>query len=111
MSGVPLLHVGGSIDPILGRNSTVIENIYQQFGGRISVMIKEGFAHHPHSLRDPKPIADFIEQSVEAPSSTPPAFAGERFIKSAFYGDENRYVNFPSEGTYITCRGPLFTEC
>src|SRR5665213_1980666 len=44
---VPLLHVCGSIDPLLGRNSTAIENIYQQFGGRISVMIKEGFGHHP----------------------------------------------------------------
>jgi pimeloyl-ACP methyl ester carboxylesterase len=108
---VPLLHVCGSIDPILGKNSTVIENIYEQFGGRISVMIKEGFGHHPHSLRDPKPIADFIEQSVQATTSAPPAFAGEKFTKSAFYGVKNLYRDFPSEGTYITCRGPLFTEC
>src|SRR5882672_1102665 len=50
---VPLLHVNGSLDPILGKYSTAIENIYRQFGGRISVMIKEGPAHHPHSLRDP----------------------------------------------------------
>jgi len=108
---VPLLHVCGSIDPILGKNSTAIENIYQQFGGRISVMIKEGFAHHPHSLRNPKPIADFITQSVEAKENTPPAFAGEKFMKSAYYGLENFYRDYPSEVTYITCRGPLFTEC
>jgi pimeloyl-ACP methyl ester carboxylesterase len=108
---VPLLHVCGSIDPILGKNSTVIENIYQQFGGRISVMIKEGFGHHPHSLRNPKPIADFIEQSVRATSNPPPAFVGVRFTKSADYSVENFYRDFPSEGTYITCRGPLFTEC
>jgi hypothetical protein len=55
---VPLLHVCGSIDPILGKYSTVIEGTYQQFGGRISVMIKEGFGHHPHSLRDPTPLND-----------------------------------------------------
>ena len=62
---VPVLHVCGSIDPLLERSSTTIEKIYQQFGGRISVMIKEGSGHHPHSLRDPKPIADFIAQSVQ----------------------------------------------
>ena len=48
---VPVLHVCGSIDPLLGRVSTAIENIYQQFGGRISVMIKEGAGHHPHISR------------------------------------------------------------
>jgi pimeloyl-ACP methyl ester carboxylesterase len=57
---VPLLHVCGSIDPLLGRVSSAIENIYQQFGGRISIMIKEGAGHHPHSLHDASPIADFI---------------------------------------------------
>ena len=30
---VPLLHVCGSLDPLLGKYSTPIENIYQQFGG------------------------------------------------------------------------------
>lgn len=53
---VPLLHVCGSIDPLLGRVSSVIENIYQQWGGRITVVIKEGAGHHLHSLCDPKPI-------------------------------------------------------
>jgi pimeloyl-ACP methyl ester carboxylesterase len=108
---VPLLHVCGSIDPLLGKNSTAIENIYRQFGGRISVMIKEGFGHHPHSLRDPTPIADFITKAVQATSNAPPPFAGERFAKSAYYSVECIYRDFPSEGTYITCRGPLFTEC
>ena len=60
---VPILHVNGSIDPLLGRCSNTVENIYRQLGGRISVIIKEGMGHHPHSLRDPKPIADFISQS------------------------------------------------
>ena len=108
---VPLLQVCGSIDPILGKNGIAIENIYQQFGGRISMMIKDGFAHHPHSLRDPTPIADFITQAVQETNSAPPAFAAKRFAKSAYYGVESFYRDFPSEGTYITCRGPLFTEC
>ena len=69
---VPVLHVCGSIDPLLGRSASTIENIYQQFGGRVSVMIKEGAGHHPHSLRDAKPIADFISQQVQPSGGNPP---------------------------------------
>jgi pimeloyl-ACP methyl ester carboxylesterase len=106
---VPLLHVCGSLDPLLGKYSTAIENIYQQFGGRISVMIKEGFAHHPHSLRDPKPIADFIVQSVQETNGAPPSFVAGKFTRTSYYSAENYYRNFPEEGAYITCRGPMFT--
>lgn len=108
---VPLLHVCGSFDPILGKYTLPIESMYQQFGGRISVMIKEGRGHHPHSLNDPKPIADFIEQSVKETKTEPPAFVGDKFSKTYYYSTANLYRYFPSEGTYITLRGPLFTEC
>ena len=50
---VPLLNVCGTLDFVLG-NTKVIENVYHQAGGRITVMIKEGTAHHPHSLQDPR---------------------------------------------------------
>ncbi|MGA2501488.1 MAG: alpha/beta hydrolase [Tepidisphaeraceae bacterium] len=108
---VPLLHVCGSIDPLLGRVSSVIETIYQQHGGRISVMVKEGGGHHPHSLRDPKPMADFIVQSATAAPIAAPAFVGDKFTRTSFYGPAGNYTDFPKEGMYITCRGPLFTEC
>lgn len=112
---VPLLHVCGSIDPLLGRVSTPIETIYPQFGGRISSMIKEGYGHHPHSLRDPKPIADFIEQSVKAmaagPTTRPSYVVGNRVTHASFYGTAGVYREYPKEGTFITCRGPLFTDC
>ena len=107
---VPLLNVCGSLDPILGKHTLVIENFYQQLGGRISVMIKEGAGHHPHSLRDPTPIADFIVTSLQPAGGTAPTFAGAKFTKSSYYGVENSYRDFPKEGTYITCRGPWFTE-
>src|SRR5258708_27940766 len=74
-------------------------------------MIKDGAGHHPHSLRDPKPIADFIMQSFQPVSSTPPAWLQGRTTKTAYYSIENSYRSFPKEGTDITCRGPLFTEC
>lgn len=108
---VPLLHVCGSIDPLLGKYSNSIENIYQQFGGRISVMIKEGYGHHPHSLRNPKPIADFIVQSVASHAVEPPPYVGRKFTRNSFYGTENTYIDSPDQGTHITCRGPLFTGC
>ena len=108
---VPLLHVCGSIDPLLGKYSTAIEGIYQQLGGRISVMVKDGTAHHPHSLRDPKLIADFITQSFQPVGSVAPDYLGGRITKSSFYSIDNSYRDFPKEGTYITCRGPLFSEC
>jgi len=108
---VPVLHVCGSIDPSLGSNSGVIEGIYQQFGGRISMMVKEGAGHHPHSLRDPTPIADFIEQSVKAKPIVAPNYLAEKFTRNSYYSSEDSYREFPGEGTHITCRGTLFSEC
>jgi pimeloyl-ACP methyl ester carboxylesterase len=108
---VPLLQICGTIDPLLGPYTSAIETIYQQFGGRISMMVKEGYAHHPHSLRNAKPIADFIEQSVRAVRGPAPAFAGDKFTRTSYYSIENFYRNYPDEDTYITCRGPLFSPC
>ena len=45
---VPLLNVCGTHDFVLEKNTKVIENLYHQGGGRISIMIKEGTGHHPH---------------------------------------------------------------
>jgi hypothetical protein len=109
---VPLFHVCGSVDPILGRFSTVVEGIYQQFGGRISVMTKDGPGHHPHSLRDPKPMADYIVQSVNTVAPNPPAYlVGRNPVRSSFYSTENSYQEFPKEDLFITCRGPAFVPC
>ena len=106
---VPILHVCGSIDPLLGRVSSAIETIYQQFGGRISIMIKEGAGHHPHSLRDAGPIADFVSQHAQPAASNPPAYVSGRVSRSSFYGRRSAYRFFPKEGIYITCRGPWFS--
>jgi hypothetical protein len=46
---VALLNICGSADSLLPRNTLAIENRYQELGGRITVMIKDGHAHHPHS--------------------------------------------------------------
>ena len=108
---VSLLNVCGSFDFLLERHTLAIENRYHQLGGRITVMIKEGTAHHPHSLRDPKPIADWIVQHLQPTGGNRPEFAGETFTKSYYYSLESAYRYLKEEKTYATCRGPGFTEC
>ncbi|HEY3855556.1 MAG TPA: alpha/beta hydrolase [Verrucomicrobiae bacterium] len=107
---VPLLHVCGSIDPLFPNHTLAAESLYQSLGGRISVMIKEGFGHHPHSLHNPTPIADFIVASQTPIVDATPPFTGNKMRKTWFYGVKNDYRDFPSEKTRITCRGPLFTD-
>lgn len=106
---VPLLHICGSLDPLSGNHTLPIESIYQHLGGRISIMIKDGTGHHPHSLRDPTLIADFITRSLD-PVDPPPAVVGKNFTRSSFYSVANSYSWFPKEELYITRRGAWFSE-
>jgi pimeloyl-ACP methyl ester carboxylesterase len=108
---VPLLNICGSLDFLLQQHSLAIENVYHQLGGRITMMIKEGAAHHPHSLRDPQPIADWIVRNFERASDAPPPYVGRKYTKSYYYNNEDSYTFFPREHTYVACRGPSFTEC
>jgi hypothetical protein len=106
---VPLLHICGSLDPLSGNHTLPIESIYQHLGGRISVIIKDGLGHHPHSLRDPTLIADFMTRSLEQ-AAPAPAFVGKAFTRSSFYSAANSYSAFPKEEVYVTCRGAWFSE-
>jgi hypothetical protein len=74
-------------------------------------MIKEGVGHHPHSLRDPTLLADFITRSVAESAASPPALVGTHPTRTWLYGLEQSYRDFPQEGTHVTCRGAWFTEC
>ena len=106
---VALLNVCGSQDFLLERHTLAIESRYHQLGGRITVMIKDGAAHHPHSLRDPQPIADWIVKQALSRGDRP-AFADASFIKSSYYGIEHSYRYLKEEKTYADCRGPAFTR-
>ena len=108
---VPVLHICGSFDYLLFHHTLPVEDVYHQLGGRITVMIKDGMPHHPHTLRDPKIIADWIEENAKPDTSTPFTLPGLTLIKSHYYSFDNTYTYFPKEGTYITCRGPAFTDC
>jgi hypothetical protein len=112
---VPLLHVCGSIDPLYAGSTAAVENIYHGFGGRISVMIKEGFGHHPHSLHDATPIADFMEKSFREKQASPPDYVKSVYsgpgtaIKTYYYSAKDIYRWVPAEKAYISTRGPFFS--
>ena len=61
---IPLLHVVGAADTVVPveENSAVIVERYRKLGGEIKVISKPGVGHHPHALKDPEPIVDFILQ-------------------------------------------------
>ncbi|MDR2843753.1 MAG: alpha/beta hydrolase [Candidatus Symbiothrix sp.] len=105
---VPILNICGSIDPIL-HNTYAIQGLYHANGGRISVLIKDGTAHHPHSLNNPNVIADFIEQSFAEKETKSPSFLPDRYKKTAFYSTKANYEYVPAEKLWVTQWGPYFT--
>jgi len=59
---VEILSVCGGADNAVpvDENTLIVQKRYQELGGKIQVIVKEGGGHHPHSLKDPKPIVNFI---------------------------------------------------
>ena len=59
---IPLMHVVGEADVVVPveENTAIIEKRYRALGGEITVISKPGVGHHPHSLKDPTPIVDFV---------------------------------------------------
>jgi hypothetical protein len=108
---VALLNICGSADFLLQRETLPIEDRYQQLGGRVTVMIKDGHAHHPHSLKNPKLIADWIVEHMLPSATTRPPFASEKFVKSYYYSLESTNLWLQQEKTWANCRGPGFVEC
>lgn len=61
-AGIPVISVCGDADEVvpLEENTKIFEERYRAAGGKIEVILKPGVKHHPHSLKDPKPIVDFL---------------------------------------------------
>ena len=59
---IPILAVCGDADDVvpLAENTGLFEKRYRELGGTIEVILKPGVGHHPHSLKDPTPIVDFL---------------------------------------------------
>jgi len=61
-ANIPVIHVCGAADKVVpyDENTKVLASNFEHAGGTIEIILKEGVGHHPHSLKDPKPIVDFI---------------------------------------------------
>ncbi|MDE0735525.1 MAG: alpha/beta hydrolase [Pirellulaceae bacterium] len=67
---IPLLHVVGASDQVVpvAENTTIIQQRFQKLGGQIEVISKPGIGHHPHSLKDPTRIVQFILRHTGQPT-------------------------------------------
>ena len=67
---VPLLHVVGAADQVVpvAENTTILEQRFKQLGGSIQVISKPGIGHHPHSLKDPTRIVQFVLKHTPQPA-------------------------------------------
>jgi len=65
---IPILHVVGAADDVVpvAENTAIIEQRYRSLGGSIEIISKPGVGHHPHALKDPQPIVDFIVKHTRA---------------------------------------------
>jgi lysophospholipase L1-like esterase len=68
----PILIVCAELDEaaVNSQNTFPFEKKIREKGGDITVMIKRGFGHHPHSFPNPEPIVDFIEKAVNKEAFT-----------------------------------------
>lgn len=60
--GVPIIHVVGMADDVVpvATNTDLFKDRLQAAGGFMTVVRKAGVGHHPHSLKDPTTIVNFI---------------------------------------------------
>jgi pimeloyl-ACP methyl ester carboxylesterase len=64
-AGIPFFHVCGDADEIVPypENSGLLAARYRALGGTYQEIIKPGGNHHPHGLKDPSPVVEFILRS------------------------------------------------
>lgn len=66
-AGFPMMHVCGEADRVVpvDENSRIFEQKIKELGGEINVIYKAGVDHHPHSLKNPSSIVDFILRATD----------------------------------------------
>ena len=65
--GYPIFHVCGEADNVVpvDENTRIFERKIKEKGGDIRVIYKPDVGHHPHSLKNPTPIVDFILNATD----------------------------------------------
>lgn len=103
---VPILNVVGDADVVVpvAENTAILESRYAALNGPIEVIHKAGVGHHPHSLKDPKPIVDFVLSKrrdltiVLAGDSTVTDAAGWGLAFSERFGQNVEVINVAKGG-------------
>ena len=64
---VPILCVVGDMDTVVpvSENTTLLQKRLNSLGWDLTLIHKPEVGHHPHSLKDPKPIVDFILMNTQ----------------------------------------------
>lgn len=67
-NNIPVIMLYGDEDDVViyEENGKVLEDYYNEHGGVLKLIKKEGCGHHPHGLEDPTPIIDFVEECLSA---------------------------------------------
>ena len=98
--GYPMLHICGEADMVVpvDENTRIFEQKIKEAGGTIRVINKSDVGHHPHSLKNPTPIVDFILRAtnrklnfatITAPASEYRSAAGWKQGKGWWYQMED----------------------
>ena len=61
-AGIPLLYLVCGDDPVVPGKDNGYKAI-KKLGDYAQLIDKPGLGHHPHSLRDPKPIVEFVQKT------------------------------------------------
>lgn len=59
---IPIIHVCGDADTVVpeSENTDIVRKRYIALGGDFALIVKVGCNHHPHGLKDPAPVVNFI---------------------------------------------------
>ena len=67
-ANVPIIHVCGDRDDAVRyeENTGLFKERYEKAGGRnMTIILKGGVGHHPHGLKDPLPVVEFILRAIQ----------------------------------------------
>jgi len=101
-AGVPLLHVCGSLDPLLEKQTRVAEKRYRELNGQITVLVDEGKGHFPTAPADPaRAVALILE--TQTTKQAPPSSA----LRSGAQAGYGRYVQVDYPASTVAGELPI----
>ncbi|MDR3217387.1 MAG: glycoside hydrolase N-terminal domain-containing protein [Dysgonamonadaceae bacterium] len=86
--GYPMLILCAELDEaaVNSQNTFPFEKKIKENGGDITVILKKGFHHHPHSFPNPVTIVDFIENAYSKNTQNNP------FVRDLYTADPSAHV-------------------